>query len=533
MHRNAVKIILLTPFFAALGLSNLAAQSAAKNSAQQESAATLPAESLSISQDEVRSLEVPFEISACQSSSRCVKILKTSGRKIEIQGIEPGTSDVLLSSQSVSKTFKVSVTNPLASIYRDLQRDIADFSEVSVEMSRNAITLRGEISNYSRYVAFKNILDKYRDSCRNYVSYKPGPEMFESLKKQLTDAGFSVESGIPKEAGVLGMKISSGILTFYGKMLCDADVEDVKKIVSSQDWLAVGANPIPVVYNLEVDDTQLDVNVVVVGVTRSQLERMGNSDANGTVISLDLQGWFKTLAGELPPGLGSDAPQSSGLGGLAYMNTGIKGAIQFFGANGVSDFRDGGHVTLTSNSKNVEQAIYENGGTLNVKVYGQDVADLKEINFGLTIKVSGGLIKSDKVRLVLDIEKSLAPIKQDEDYLQRKTKSKSEIVCHLNQTAILAGQREITHTKSDSGYAFLRHVPLLGSVFGYEEDNVEELQLLILVSPQLAKNGVEMASKPSAETSAVESETSKSIEAASKTLRDNSNKSRGEKIFTW
>ncbi len=186
MHRNAVKIILLTPFFAALGLSNLAAQSAAKNSAQQESAATLPAESLSISQDEVRSLEVPFEISACQSSSRCVKILKTSGRKIEIQGIEPGTSDVLLSSQSVSKTFKVSVTNPLASIYRDLQRDIADFSEVSVEMSRNAITLRGEISNYSRYVAFKNILDKYRDSCRNYVSYKPGPEMFESLKKQLT-----------------------------------------------------------------------------------------------------------------------------------------------------------------------------------------------------------------------------------------------------------------------------------------------------------------------------------------------------------
>ena len=79
--------------------------------------------------------------------------------------------------------------------------------------------------------------------------------------------------------------------------------------------------------------------------------------------------------------------------------------------------------------------------------------------FGLTIKVSGGLVKADKVRLILEVEKSLAPIKQDDDYLQRKTRSKSEIVCNLGQTAVISGQREITRTKSDSGYAFLRHVP--------------------------------------------------------------------------
>lgn len=519
---------------AALSSGALWAQDAQPaESAAPTGAAALPTESLSMAQDEVRTLEVPFEILSAQSSSKSVKILRNRGRRIEVQGVEPGSADLFLFSESLSKTFRILVTNSLASLYRDLCRDISDFSEVSAEMSHNAITLRGEFSKYSRYLAFKNIVDKYGESYRNYVVYKPGAEMFDSLKKQLSDAGFKFADGIPEEAGVLGMKFSPGILTFYGKLLCDADLEAVKKIVASQKWLSAGSNPTEVVYNLEVVDTQLDVNVVVVGVTRSQLERMGNSDANGTVISLDLQGWFRFLAGELPPGLGGDAPQSSGVGGLAYMNTGIRGAIQFFGANGVSDFRDGGHVTLTSNSKGVDQAVFENGGTLNVKIYGEDVAELKEINYGLTIKVSGGLVKSDRVRLILDIEKSLAPIKQDDDYLQRKTKTKSEIICKLGQTAILAGQREFTRTKSDSGYAFLRHVPLLNSIFGYEEESVEELQLLILVSPMLAKSGVEMVSQPSAETSGVEGQVLKSASPDVERLRDDSKKSRQEKIFTW
>lgn len=494
---------------------------------------SLPTESVTIAQDETKRLEVPFEIESYRSSAKNVKILGSKGRFLEIQGVEPGYADITLTSSVVSKVFKVRVTNSMASLYRDLCKDISDFSEVTAEMSQNAITLRGEISKYSRYLAFKNVLDKYSNSYRNYVVYKPGPEMFDSLKKQLEDAGYKVENGIPKEAGILGMKISSGILTFYGRMLCDNDISDIRKIVSSQKWLSAGPNPTEVVYNLEVDDTQLDVNVVIVGVTRSQLERMGNSDANGTVISLDLQGWFKALAGELPPSLGGDAPKASGVGGLAYMNTGIDGAIQFFGSNGVSDFRDGGHLTLTSNSKGVPEATYENGGTLNVEIHGRDVADLKEINFGLTIKVSGGLINSNRVRLILEVEKSLAPIKQDDDYLQRKTRTKSEIICNLDQTAIISGQRELTHTKSDSGYAFLRHVPLLGSIFGYEEESVEELQLLILVSPQIAKNGVKMTSKPSAETAGVEDEVSKSTNGKSEELRTNANKSTGEKMFTW
>ena len=62
---------------------------------------------------------------------------------------------------------------------------------------------------------------------------------------------------------------------------------------------------------------------------------------------------------------------------------------------------------------------------------------------------------------------------------------------------------------------------------------MEELQLLILVSPQIAKNGVKMTSKPSAETAGVEDEISKSTNGKSEELRTNANKSTGEKMFTW
>ena len=76
-------------------------------------------------------------------------------------------------------------------------------------------------------------------------------------------------------------------------------------------------------------------------------------------------------------------------------------------------------------------------------------------------------------------------------------------------------------------------MPILDSLFGYDEENVEELQLLILVSPQISKSGVEMASKPSSETANVEDEVSNSLEAQSSKLRENSKKSKGEKMFTW
>ena len=136
--------------------------------------------------------------------------------------------------------------------------------------------------------------------------------------------------------------------------------------------------------------------------------------------------------------------------------------------------------------------------------------------------------------LELELEKSLAPIKQDEDYFQRSAKTATEILCPLNQTAVIAGQKDLTYTSSGpSGYAFLRHIPVINWFTSSEEEQSEEMLLLILVSPRIANSNVQMTSIPSDETREVEPAVSRSIEEKNEKIREQESRSWFEKMFTW
>lgn len=82
----------------------------------------------------------------------------------------------------------------------------------------------------------------------------------------------------------------------------------VKRILASRKWLSPewNGNALRAVTELKIADTQLDVGIVFVGVTRTQLERLGNASADGTLLSWNLIAWFRALAGGVPPGI-SDA----------------------------------------------------------------------------------------------------------------------------------------------------------------------------------------------------------------------------------
>ncbi len=496
----------------------------------------IPPESVSMSVGETRVLEAPFEIERKSASSKAVQIVRVSGHSLTVTGTEAGTADVKVGSSSLEKTFRITVTDSLMATYRALNRDLSDLSEVSVEYGGNSLALRGEITNYSHWEYFLQVMKRYENRCRSYVSFRPGPEMFEALKKQLERAGYKVTDKPSGELppGTLYFSVSSDILTVGGRVLSAQDVDAVKQIVDSQKWLAHGSdrNGMRAVCRVEVADIQIDVGVVIVGVTRSELDRLGNSSADGTVVSMDLAAWFKSLAGELPDAIGKGAPKRNGTGAFSYINTRLQGAIRFFGDNNISDFRDAGHVTFTNNS--AAGGSYQNGGTLNVGIYSSETADLKEIDYGLKIVVKGGLVRGDQVKLDLEIEKSLAPVKQDADYLQRKTKTKTELICPLDKTAVIAGQREFAREDSGpSGYAFLRHVPVVNWFTSFEQDKREELQLLILVSPQIAAHKVNMTSKPSADTARVEDEVSASIREKTDSMHEREKRGWFRRMFTW
>lgn len=493
---------------------------------------SLPPESVTISTGESRKFEVPFQIGHCKSSTDNVRVGRIEGRSFELEGVSVGNAVVTASANGMKKEFRVTVSSSVMQVYRELSRELGDLPEVGIELSDNVLTLRGEITRPGHWEYFRRVVKRYEDRCHNYVTFRPGPALFTDLKKRLENAGFKVADTIsPDTPGQLKFEVSNGLLTVSGYLLCENDIAAVKRILAAQTWLSPEWNgdALKVVTELNIADTQLDVGVVFVGVTRTQLERLGNSSADGTVLSWNLIAWFRALAGGAPEGL---TGPTDGKGLYSQFNTDLKGSLVFFGNNGISDFRDAGHLTLTNNSKNY--AVYENGGTLNVKVYSQDAANLQPINFGLKMKVRGGLVRADMVRLEFDLEKSLAPIKQEEDYFQRSTKTTAEIFCPLNKTAVIAGQKELTYSESGpGGYAFLRHIPVVSWFMASEEKQGEEMVLLILACPTIAERKVQMTSIPSADTADAEKTISESVREKSRKTHDREERNWFLKMFTW
>ena len=108
------------------------------------------------------------------------------------------------------------------------------------------------------------------------------------------------------------------------------------------------------------------------------------------------------------------------------------------------------------------------------------------------------------------------------------------MICPLGQTAIIAGQKELTFTQSGpSGYAFLRHIPIINWFASSSEDKGEENQILILVSPELMHQDTQMSSRPSEENATLEQEVSERVNEEYQEVQENEQKSWFQRMFTW
>lgn len=494
---------------------------------------TMVPEPLSISAGEKRTINLPFRIESCRSNSSNVRIESISGSTFEISGVTPGRAIVLVVAGGLEKQFDITVFNSTLQTYQELGRLLEELPEVTLQLNDNGLVLRGVITMPRHWRYFRRITEPYKERCRDYVYFRPDARLIESLKKQFADAGFPVseKSGI-EYPGQVAFRVNDSVLTVCGHMLSDENVNDIKNLIAAQEWLNPDWNggSFRAVTDLTVAPVQIDVGIVFVGVTRSQLERMGNSLADGTVLTWDVVAWFKMLYGGMP-----DAPKHGGgsrAGTSVQLQSNLRGSLQFFGENGVSDFRDAGHITLSNNDK--EGGSFENGGSRQVMVYGSDSADLKEIDFGLKYKVKALLLGNDMVKLDLDLERSLAPIKEDKDYVQRKSKTKTSLVCPLGKTVVIAGQKEMTFSKSGpTGYAFLRHIPILNWFAAYDEDSGEQVQMLILVSPELMKQNVQLTKRPSDETAGLENSVSARVGKAEAEVLEKEELPWYKRIFVW
>ena len=494
----------------------------------------MAAETLSITSGEKRVVNLPFVIESCKANSSNVKIEMVNGSTFEITGVTPGKATVTVIAGGIEKQYNITVFNSTLQTYQELGRLLEEIPEVSLEMRDDGLNLLGVIAIPAHWKYYRKLMTTYEGRCHDFVIFQPDSKLIEDLKKKFEEAGFPVvkQSGI-QYPGKVSFHLNGGILTVTGYLLSDDSIKKAQHILATQEWLdpAWNGNNFRVETDLNVAPSQIDVGIVFVGVTRSQLERLGNSSANGIVATWDVIGWFKALYGGDPSGA-FDNHGDQQVGGSALLQSNLKGSLMFLGDNGISDFRDAGHITLTNNSK--ELTTFENGGTRSVMVYGQDSADLKEIDFGLKYKAKAVLLDNNSVKLTLDLERSLPPVKEDNDYVQRKTKTKTELLCPLGKTVVIAGQKELTFTKNGpAGYAFLRHVPILNWFFSFKEEVGEQVQILILVSPELMHQNVKLSAHPSSETRHLEETVSTKVNAKNQKVLKNEKRSWFTRMFTW
>lgn len=502
--------------------------SAATLSASSSNQVFLPPEKVTLEVGRQKVLELPFAIQEHLSESPRFKVIKVENNRLTLEGTSPGNGSVTLVGGNVKKVFSITVSGSLAPVYNALVRELGDIPGVAITLSERNIILQGTISTPREWEYFNRVFESYSNSCINHVRFRPGEELFANFKKELTSAGVKITDKISSECpGEVRLAFADDTLSISGFLCSQEDVKRIEEILAAQKWLNPdwNKNALLLKKDLRVSDCQFDVNVVFVGISKTQLERMGNDQANGTVLSWNFAAWIRDL-------IGTEAPGTKAKGAYASLNADLKGTLSFFGENGVSDFRDAGHVTVTNNSP--VAAEFENGGSLKVKISNQDTADLKPIDFGLKIKISGGFVRANELLLNLELEKSLTPVKQDGDYFQRSTKTKAKVRCAPGKTVVIAGQKENVHTANGpSGYAFLRHVPVLNWFFAHEDEVNTEMYYLILVSPQLKQTAPDMQSLPVKETAGIDKKVHDKVQKREKANQEKESQSRFRKMFTW
>jgi type II secretory pathway component GspD/PulD (secretin) len=277
------------------------------------------------------------------------------------------------------------------------------------------------------------------------------------------------------------------VITVTGRVYHPADLASIKTLFSTQNWISTegtaGDGKVRLITNLKVEPTMIDVGTVYVGVTRSEGETLGSKNNS-------FFGFNPTALYDIVTGKGS---------GSAVMSVGLNSMIQFMAESGITRFKTAGHLTFISNNESKKEAKFHNGGTMYVKVSGQNSGDLKEVQYGLQMTVSGGLTSGNKVKLDIDIERSDPPqLNTAGDYGQRKSSVSTSVICEMNKTVVLGGLKDLVEGTSKAGLPILRNTPIL-QWFVSESGNAQsDMQLLILISPRVQTNDTQIKIPPSA-----------------------------------
>ena len=423
--------------------------------------------------------------------------------QIRVTGLAVGKSDLHLTSGSVSKLYTVTVNDNVRETFNSLRKDLDSVPEVEISINGNRVVLKGEISNIDGWETLQKVLPAYGAGVTNLTIFRPAPEIMLSLKKLFEKAGFKVVQDVTDlSPGVLSLQIEKNTLILSGTVYCQDDVNTIRQLVSTQNWLSVdgkdAGKPVRFINKVVIKPTLLDVGAVFVGVKQADTSAIGaNLVKGGVKVAQNFN--FSTL-------FNGSTNQSYNLGADAST------ILNLMAESGCKRFHRAGHLSFMSNENNEFKVLHE-GGTLKVRVYGGSggTGTLNDVPYGFIMRVRGGLIGNDQVKLDIQIEISTPALQENNDYDLKQTKISTTVVAKLGETVALGGMKDMVEESSGpSGIPFLRKIPVLNWVCAEKTDSFNDSQVLLLIYPQVAGRTPPLKMPPSAETANTLEESGKS-----------------------
>ncbi len=478
------------------------------------------AQPVSVSVGKMELINLPFPVQGFRVADQAVVKVETLGpQQLRVMGLRAGSTDLQVTGEgSVSALFTINVQENINAVLSAVKRDLDNVPEVDVTINLGRIVLKGEVSSIEHWKYLQKVVELYKDSVANLVTFQPTPEVMLALKAAFEKSGIKVlEADAPAgraAPGQISLKFSGNNIFISGQVYSQKDKDRIIQIIEAQNWLTIPRRAEPkegaaaaaaddprvkALLDLEVVPTMLEMDAVFVGVTDVEEKQIGVNLAKAGLIVIDsVSAGFQ----------GNLDNKSSGWAGSYTINSGLQGALKFFAGNGPGRFQTAGHMTFKNDSP--EWRTYHSGGTLKVKVATRDATSLEDVDYGLIMKIKGGLMNAETASVDVNLELSY-PVPVGGDYDLKRNRIETTVNCPVGKTLVLAGMKSLVESSSHEGVPFLRSVPAVSWFFSEKNNLKEDSKVLILLSPQIAGQAVE-AAPVSVETATTAEEAAKPTE---------------------
>ncbi len=466
------------------------------------------AERLSVTVGQIQIVDTPFAVRSFSAADKSVvKVEQNSERQLKVTGLRAGATDLQVSGEGqASALYTINVLENVENVVAAMKKDLDTVPEVEIGANMNRVVVKGEVSSIEHWRLLKKVIDLYAPVAVNLATFRPTPEVMLALKTAFDKLGYKTQQegdAVSTEPGTIAMKYSGNNLFISGLVYSSNDVGRIMSVIEAQDWLAVTPKgdtvkadepKVAAFVDLKIVPVMLELDAVFVGVTDKEEKEIGVNLAKAGLVVID------TTAAAFAGTIGAD--RSSGWTGSYTINSGLKGALQFFSGGGPGRTQNAGHMTFRNDAPDWKS--YQSGGTLKVRTATQNVIGLNDIDYGLIMKVRGGLIDANTAELDLQLELSY-PVPIGSDYDLKRNRVETSVNCPLGQTLVMAGMKSLIEQSSKDGVPFLKSIPVISWFFSEKTESLSDTKVLILMSPQLAP-GSRPTAPVSAETMTTEQE---------------------------